>query len=309
MTRATDTLDAYLLRALATLLAERSVSKTAVKLNQSQPAMSAALKRLRIAFKDPLLVREKNHMVPTQRALELLEPARIALAEMERLFAVSEKFDPATTRQTFNIGSPDFLTVFFLADVIENFCRSAPGAQLAVQGIGPDSDYERALADGELDLVIGNWPNPPAHLHLSTILEDEIVCLMSKEHPYAKKGLTRERYLHARHVVGRSSRRPMIDMHLATLNLKREAAVVLAFFNMVPYLLPHSNLIFTTSRHFAEYYAALLPLAIVPSPIEFPRMHFYQLWHSRTHHSPAHRWLRALITAAGKTLRKHAGQG
>lgn len=309
MTRDTDPLDSYLLKVLCTLVSEHSVSRTAIKLNQSQPAISAALKRLRGIFKDPLLVREKNRMVPTERALELLEPAQIALGEIERLVLAREKFDPATTRQTFNVGSPDFLAVFFLANVAENFCRSAPMAKLVVHGIGPDFDYERALAEGELDIVIGNWPEPPQHLHISTILEDEIVCLMSKDHPFAKKGLSAEQYLRARHVVGRSSRRPMIDLHLAQLRLKREASVVLGFFNMAPYLLPHTNLIFTTSRHFATYYAALLPLAIVPSPIEFPRMRFYQLWHGRTHHSPGQRWVRSLISAAGKTLQKHAGQG
>jgi DNA-binding transcriptional LysR family regulator len=304
MTRTTDPLDSHLLRVLCTLIGERSVSRTAIKLNQSQPAISALLKRLRVIFKDPLLVREKNRMVPTQRALELLEPAQTALGDIDKLFVELKKFDPATTKQTFNFGSPDFLTVFFVANVVENFCRSAPLAKLVVQGIGPDFSYERALAEGELDLVIGNWPEPPEQLHISTILEDQIVCLMSKDHPLAREGLTTKQYLQAHHVVARSSRRPMIDMHLASLRMKREARVVSAFFNMAPYLLPHTNLIFTTSRHFAMYYAALLPLAIVPSPIKFPRMRFYQLWHGRTHHSPGHRWLRSLITAAGKKLQK-----
>jgi DNA-binding transcriptional LysR family regulator len=70
MIGAPDPLDSHLLRVLCTLIGERSVSKTAIKLNQSQPAISAVLKRLRVIFKDPLLVREKNRMVPTQRALE-----------------------------------------------------------------------------------------------------------------------------------------------------------------------------------------------------------------------------------------------
>jgi DNA-binding transcriptional LysR family regulator len=84
MTRITDPLDSHLLRVLCTLIGERSVSRTAIKLNQSQPAISALLKRLRVIFKDPLLVREKNRMVPTQRALELLEPAQTALGDIDR---------------------------------------------------------------------------------------------------------------------------------------------------------------------------------------------------------------------------------
>ena len=73
------------------------------------------------------------------------------------------------------------------------------------------------------------------------------------------------------------------------------------FFNMAPYLLPGTDLVFTTSRHFAEHYAQLLPLAVVRSPIDFPVMRFYQLWHSRTHHSQSHAWLRSLLSAVART--------
>jgi DNA-binding transcriptional LysR family regulator len=307
MTRPSDPFDSYLLKVLCALVTERSVSRTAIKLNQSQPAISAALKRLRAVFKDPLLVREKNRMVPTQRAIELLGPARAALGEIEKLFVERERFDPASTQQSFKIASPDFLAVFFLASVVEQFRRDAPLAHLAVHALGPDFDYEQALARGELDIVIGNWPEPPEHLHLSTILEDEIVCVMSRDHPLAKNGLTVEQYSQAHHIVPipySVSHRPVVDTHLATLRLKRNARVMLSFFNMAPYLLPDTDLIFTTSHHFARYYAGFLPLAIVQSPIKFPRMRFYQLWHGRTHLSEGHRWLRSLIVAAGEKLQE-----
>jgi hypothetical protein len=58
----------------------------------------------------------------------------------------------------------------------------------------------------------------------------------------------------------------------------------------------------TTSRHFAHYYADILPLAIVEAPIQFPRMRFYQLWHERTHHSQPQQWLRSLLTTVGREL-------
>ena len=48
--------------------------RAAVKLNQSQPAISAALRRLRDITGDPLLVRGKAGMVPTEYGLRLLEP-------------------------------------------------------------------------------------------------------------------------------------------------------------------------------------------------------------------------------------------
>ena len=112
----------------------------------------------------------------------------------------AELFDAASSLQTFRLGSPDFIVASFLAGAVERFCRAAPRARLVVQPLGAVFDYESALATGELDVVIGNWSQPPQQLHLSVLLEDEVVCLMNRNDSRAG-GLTREQYLAARHLV------------------------------------------------------------------------------------------------------------
>ena len=305
MTRPADPVDSYLLRVLVTLVTERNVSRTAIRLNQSQPAISTALKRLREVFDDPLLVREKGGMAPTERALALREHARRALGEIDAMRAGAEQFDPASSPQTFRIGSPDFMIASFLAGAVARFCREAPRARLAVLPLGPAFDYEAALAQGELDVVIGNWPQPPQHLHLSVLLEDEIVCLMSRHDPRATRGLTRAQYLAARHLVPlpySPSQRGVVETHLANLRVARDARVVVPYFELAPYLLVDTDLVFTTARHFAAHYARMLPLAISAAPFDFPRMRFYQLWHERSQPSPAHRWFRGLLSDAARRV-------
>ena len=88
--RSDDPLDTYLLRIFVLLITERSVSRTALRMNQSQPAVSAALKRLREILGDPLLVREKGGMVPTERALALMSHAKGALAEIDLAAAFAD---------------------------------------------------------------------------------------------------------------------------------------------------------------------------------------------------------------------------
>ena len=301
MSRPADPVDSYLLRVLVTLVTERNVSRTAIRLNQSQPAISSALKRLREVFADPLLVREKGGMAPTDRALVLREQARRALSEIDAMRAGAEQFDPASSQQTFRIGSPDFMVASFLAGAVERFCREAPRARLTVQPLGAVFDYEHALAAGDLDVVVGNWPLPPPHLHLSVLLEDEVVCLMSRNDPRAARGLTREQYLAARHLVPlpySQSQRGVVDTYLASQRLSRDARVVVPYFELAPHLLVNTDLVFTTGRHFAAYFARTLPLAISTAPFDFPRMRFYQLWHERSHHAPAHRWFRSLLSDA-----------
>ena len=300
MSRPADPVDSYLLRVLVTLVTERNVSRTAIRLNQSQPAMSIALKRLREVFDDPLLVREKGGMAPTDRALLLRDQARRALGEIDAMLTGAEKFDPALSPQTFRLGSPDFMVGAFLAGAVERFCRAAPRARLVIQPLGAVFDYESALAMGELDVVIGNWPQPPPHLHLSVLLEDEVVCLMSRTDPRAG-GLTREQYLAARHVVPLSysqSQRGVVDTYLASHRVARDARVMVPYFELAPHLLVNTDLVFTTGRHFAAHFARTLPLAISNAPFDFPRMRFYQLWHERSHHAPAHCWFRKLLSEA-----------
>ena len=305
MPKAADSLDTHLLRVLCTLVVERSVSRTAIKLNQSQPAISNALKRLREIFKDPLFALDKGRLIPTERALELHATARTILGDIDKLFAERKSFDPAQSEVTFRIGTPDFLSVVFLSGVVERMRREAPHARLIIHPLGPGFDYQRALAEGELDVVIGNWPTPPDSLHLTTLIEDEVVCVVGQSHPLARKGMSVEQYLRAAHIVPMAYsvvHRGVVDTHLASLNLSRNAVVVLPYFSMALYLLPGTDLVFTTSRHFARHFAKFLPLAILPPPFDFPRMRFYQLWHERTHLVEGHRWLRNLLCAVGRRL-------
>lgn len=58
-------LDLNLLLTLDVLLAERSVTRAAERLNLSQPSVSVQLARLREVFNDPLLVPAQRGMRPT----------------------------------------------------------------------------------------------------------------------------------------------------------------------------------------------------------------------------------------------------
>lgn len=310
MKSASPAFDVHLLRVLVALVAERSVSRAAARLNQTQPAVSTALRKLRGLANDPLLVRERSGMVPTARALQLREHAQAALREIDAMRAAPGSFEPASCRQTFHIASPDYLAMGFLAGVAERLRREAPQARLQVHPLAPSFDYEQALADGHLDVVIGNWPQPPERLHLSLLLEDELVCLMGRHNPLAQGALTLDAYLGAPHVVPAPysmAQRGVVETFLASRRLARDARVVVPYFEVAPHLLVDSDLLFTTARHFAEQFARQLPLAIVPLPVDFPTMRFYQLWHERSHQQPSHRWLRSLLSRAASRLTPQVG--
>lgn len=301
-----EPLNSYLLRIFCLVVAERSVSKVALRMNQSQPAISAALKRLRDILADPLLVREKGGLVPTARALELLEDAKLALTHIDHMIAQPENFDPKTSKQIFRIGMPDYVAPTFIADLSERFYKEIPNGKLIIHTLGPNFDFEISLSEGELDIVIGNWPNPPPRMHLSNLLKDEIVCLVSAKHPLVKKGMTLEDYSKAKHIVPlqfSTTQRGLIDNTLSSLRISRDKSVTAQSFSMIPFMLVNTNLVYTTSRHLAEFYVDKLKLAIIPSPIDFPPVQFYQLWHDRSHKSSGHRWIRNTLSECGKKIK------
>ncbi len=303
-----DHLDTYLLRVLYTLLTEQSVTRTAVKLGQSQPAISNTLKRLREITGDAILVRGKNGMVPTERGHELLALAQQSLEAMERIARPSQAFDPATTTRTFHLGAPDYLDAFFLPNIIERLRKYAPQARLIVHPLNAGVDYLAALEQGGMDLVIGNWLSPPEHLHISPLFDDEVVCMLGAQHPLARKGLSLKHYIEMPHLAPAPyavMQRSMIDQALAEQGLKRQIQVSLPYFGLVPYVLMRTDLVFTTGRQFAAHCAQYLPVRIVPAPVAFPKMRFYQLWHERSHAAPDVMWLRRMIGEVAAELPQH----
>ena len=56
-----------------------------------------------------------------------------------------------------------------------------------------------------------------------------------------------------------------------------------------------STVIILAPRIFAEYCCSLGDLCFSESPLEFPKMRFYLLWHDRSHRSEECRWFRDLI--------------
>jgi DNA-binding transcriptional LysR family regulator len=306
MSRGIDQLDGHLLRVLATVIEERSVSRAAARLRQSQPAVSGSLKRLREIFGDALLVRDGTAMVPTARAAGLAGQARRALDALEAMLQQPGHFEPGEAQLRFRIASPDYIAPAWIAHLVQRVAAEAPGCRVELRPLGPTYDYERALGEDELDLVIGNWPAPPEHLHISLLLEDEVVCLLARDHPLARrKRLDEAEYLAAGHIVPLPyalAQRGVVETHLAERRLQRDARVQVPYFALGASIAAQTAFIFTTARHFAQYHAGLLPLAVLQAPEGFPRMRFYQLWHDRVHHSPAHRWLRAQVTRVVREL-------
>lgn len=99
--------DLNLLIVFETLMHERSVTRAAEKLFLGQPAISAALSRLRGLFDDPLFVRTGRSMEPSARAVEIFALLSPALDSISTAVSRAAEFDPATSTAVFRIGLSD----------------------------------------------------------------------------------------------------------------------------------------------------------------------------------------------------------
>jgi len=302
-------LDLHLIRILYLLLVEKNVSRVALKLNQPQPSISASLRKLRELTGDPLLVRGARGMVPTQHGESLLKPAKRILDETESLFVRKAPFKPEQATRTFHIAAPDYLDARFLPNVVALLRRGSPNSRVVIHALGPGLDYLRMLSDGDMDLVIANWDEPPAHLHISKLFEDPIICTMRADSPYARRtapdAMTLEDYLDLPHVAPTQmlpGYHGVIDAHLERQGLQRRVAVESPYFGVIPYMLTQSDLVLTTGRQFIRAYEKTLPLKSFTVPVKFPPMRFYQLWHQRVHQSTEHKWLRDQVSSAARLL-------
>jgi DNA-binding transcriptional LysR family regulator len=100
-------IDLNLLVALHALLRERNVTRAGEGIGLSQPAMSAALGRLRRHFGDDLLVRDGQRYVLTPLATSLLDQTEMALRYVESTFAARPVFNAGTSEREFTVVMSD----------------------------------------------------------------------------------------------------------------------------------------------------------------------------------------------------------
>ena len=296
------TLDLNLLVVLDALLAERSVTRAASRLGLSQSATSHALARLRDHFGDPLLVRTGGKLVLTARANDLAEPVRGALAQLDGALRGARAFDPARARRAFTVAMADHLAALLLPPLHARIARTAPAVDLRVAAV--HREIEAELDSDATDLLVTMSTGDDAQgLYQQRLFDDRYVCLVRRGHPAARRALTAEAYAALPHLlIAPRGGRGVVDRELAARGLARRVAVQVPHALVAPHVVAASDLVLTAIARFARAYAAILPLDVIDVPLELPAVTCRQRWHERSHHDPAHAWLRARVAEAAGAI-------
>lgn len=160
--------DLNLLIVFETLMHERSVTRAAEKLFLGQPAISAALARLRGLFDDPLFVRTGRSMEPTARAQEIFGHLSPALDSISTALSRAADFDPATSKAVFRIGLSDDVEFGLLPPLLRRLRSEAPGITLVVRR----ANYllmPQLLSSGEISVGVSYTDELPANAKRKTL--------------------------------------------------------------------------------------------------------------------------------------------
>lgn len=293
-------IDLNLLVAFDALMAERNVTRAGARIYRSQPAMSAALSRLRALLKDELFVRGPNGLQPTPRAVDLAEPLSRMLADIQRVLDFTQAFEPASSAAAFNLGLSDHPAFVLLPRLIEALQQRAPSITLRVRSFTARDDAVSMLDAGEVDLAIGVPPTVASGRILTRPLFDErFVSIVRAEHPAARAPLDLDAFLRLSHVLvsPENERFGYVDAALAKQGTRRRLGITLPQMYAAPLLVARSDMIATLMEGVVAASGYADRLAVLTPPLELPAVSFVMSWHRRNDGHPAQRWLRECIAS------------
>lgn len=289
--------DLNLLLAFDAMLEHRSVTRAGEAIGLSQPAMSAALSRLRTTFNDTLFVKLGAQMQPTMRAELLAEPVRRVVQTIRTEILLPGGFDPSLSDRVFTLITPDIGEMLFAPPLIAHFSTVAPKVRLHVIS-RPRGTAAAALEEGAADLALGYFPDlKGSGFFQQKLFENRHVCVMRQGHPLASRAtLDLDTYLAQKHVVVRpDGREHVFEQHLQKKGIQRDIVIELSHFMSVLPTIESSNLVATVPEDLAQFFRRYAQICVHAVPLDVPAISVNQFWHRRAHQDPAVGWLRSQV--------------
>ena len=297
------TLDLNLLRVFDAVMTEQNLTRAASRLAMTQPAVSNAVKRLRDALADELLIRTAHGVKPTARAESLWPAVRRALADLEEAVA-PRTFELGNAHATFRMAMADATAGLLLPPLVRLIEKDAPGIDIRMVPL-TTREPRPMLLRGDIDLAIGFFPGVAAQLQGATetpirherLYAGHYVAVMRREHMLADKELTLDSYCDANHLLvsfsGRA--RGLVDDALVSMNRERRILLTVNQFFTAGKVVAASDLLMVIPHHLIEATGMSERLVYKELPFKLPEVHIDMLWHERDARSPGHRWLRSQL--------------
>lgn len=294
-------LDLNLLRVFLVVAETGSVTAAAARLYLTQPAVSAALKRLSTAIGAPLFARRGRSLVLTARGEVLEREAKPHLMALVTAAMAPPVFDPKSSDRTIRLGLSDTHEQTFLPPLSRILEREAPRMRLVVTSV-QFRTIGGALSSGAVDLAITVADDLPRGVSRTPLFSGGFVALFDPRHAHLGVRPSLRRYLDHEHVIV-SYNGDLRGIVEDLLGVERRVRISVPSFHAVGALLENTSLVATvpalvaralTKQH-RHLRIAKLPFSLAGTSME--------LLHREAQESdPALAFVRRHLIAIGRTL-------
>lgn len=296
-------LDLNLLVALDALLTERSVTRAAERLHLSQPALSAALARLRTHFHDEILSRRGNSYELTALAVRLSEHTTVALDASRRVFESQAEWTPEASTREFVVYGSDYGFATIGAAVARIARDEAPGVRFrfALHNTTIVDDAVASLRSVDAMVI------PHGHLtelHFMDLWQDRWVIIADAEHPAVGTGLTLDILRSSPWVMTYRSRSAdtAAARQLQTLGIEPRVEAVVESFLALPHFVRGTDRLALVQAGIARDLRAADGIAVLAVPYDATPIVNALWWHPIHERDPEHAWMRSMFQRAGTAV-------
>ncbi|MDC0743860.1 LysR family transcriptional regulator [Polyangium mundeleinium] len=295
-------LDLNLLRVFAVVAEAGSVTEAASRLYLTQPAVSAALRRLTTTIGAPLFVRSGRGLALTSRGERLRASLKPHLGALIEAALAPPTFDPKTCERTLRLGLSDTAEVWLLPPLLRALEREAPRMRVVAVPV-QFRTVGAALAGGVVDAAITVADDLPSNVCRQRLLKTGYTCLYDPRHARLRR-LTEADYFAHDHVIV-SYNGDLRGFVEDSLGKTRSIRCSIASFSNLGALIDGTAMLATVPEIVAADIRAVRPhLRTKPLPFKVPRGYMELLWPVATDDDEACRFAREKIVQIARPLSK-----
>jgi LysR family transcriptional regulator, transcriptional activator for leuABCD operon len=283
---------------------ERSLSRAAVRLAMTQPAVSHALSRLRAVFRDELFVRLARGVAPTPAADAIYARLRGALGTVRDAVSEARGFDAATSIRRFFVTIPHPLGPILALALQQRLRKAAPHTTIEFSTRSRPIDLERGLREGRVDAAV-DWLSPhDAQYREALLFDDGIVAVARRGHVADRARNARDLVATVRFVTLRERevgvRRP--EGIGAWYALQPDIALKVSEWLEVLLVAGKSDLIGLVPRSLERIGREIFDVHALRATSRAPAIPIKLIWHASRERDPAHLFLRKQVTEAARSV-------
>ncbi|MDF7681735.1 transcriptional regulator LeuO [Enterobacteriaceae bacterium ESL0689] len=289
------TVDLNLLTVFDAVMKEQNITRAALLLGMSQPAVSNAVARLKIMFNDELFVRYGRGIQPTARAFHLFNAVHQALQLVQNELP-SSGFEPLNSERLFNLCISSPLDIHLTSIIFNKVSEIAPNIQLVFK-VSPNKDAEYQLRSQEFDFIIGYEEFRRPEFSCIPLFKDDMVLVARCKHPRIIHPLNEAGIYQEEHAVVAldnyaSFSLPWYSSAGRQVRIAYQGNALDSVLNVVS----QTNMVAIAPRWLASEFATRLPLQLHPLPVKGNNRICYLSWHESAGRDKGHQWMENLLT-------------